>query len=120
MREIKFRIWNAQGQCMHQWPELVEKNKIHLLNAKNPNYIVMQFTGLKDKNGIEIYEGDILNAYHSEFEESIVADVRFENATFTIGKYWKDGAHDWTSMEQYEQFDLEVIGNIHENPELRG
>ena len=125
MREIKFRAWDGEvmhtdNVCMLGGVFALEENTMDWSFNFEEKLMVMQFTGLKDKNGIDIYEGDILNAYHSGFEESIVADVRFKSATFTIGKYWKDGTHDWTSMEQYEKFDLEVIGNIHENPELRG
>lgn len=56
MRVIKFRIWNCTGKVMHHWSELVEKNKIHLLAHQQHSYPVMQFTGLLDVNGVEIYE----------------------------------------------------------------
>ncbi|MBE1299752.1 MAG: hypothetical protein GJ680_07580 [Alteromonadaceae bacterium] len=78
--------------------------------------VVMRGFGGVDKNDQPIFEGDTLKAYHSEYEEEIIATVHFENGTFTIGKYWKDGIHDWRSMEQYCQSDLEVFGNIHQHP----
>ena len=77
-----------------------------------------QFTGLTDKNGEDIYEGDVLRAYNDSLEITEVLPVKFEDGTFTIGRYWKDGTHDWYSMEQYERWELEIIGNIHQNPEL--
>lgn len=90
---------------------------------------VGEFTGLHDKNGNEIYEGDILDAYHSSFEKTQRGFVFFDNGTFMLCsvnkegvkravRYWNDGSHDWYSMENYDSFELEIIGNIYENPEL--
>ena len=76
---------------------------------------LMQFTGLKDKNGVDIYEGDILRAHNESLDVIEENEVYFQYGTFTIGRYWKDGQHDWCSMEQYDSLELEVIGNIHEN-----
>ena len=90
---------------------------------------VGQFTGLTDKNGKEIYEGDKLICYHHQFEENVEAVVFFDNGTFMLYqilsdgtkkayRYWNDGNHDWYSMEQFDSFELEIIGNIHDNSEL--
>lgn len=110
MREIKFRIWNGHGQCMHEWPELVEKNKIHLLNAKNPTYTVMQLTGLKDSNDVDIYEGDIVDGFFRGFIEWSGEDCM----------YWVkniNGVSGGMGIPEYLE-NFKVIGNIHQNPEL--
>jgi uncharacterized phage protein (TIGR01671 family) len=68
MREIKFRIWNAQRKSFHYNGDgLILSNIAYLhqqgvidINLSNTNCILQEFTGLKDKNGREIYEGDLL------------------------------------------------------------
>lgn len=133
MREIKFRAWDERNAEM----VYSDKEDAFYINPKGAmfmyalpkpepgldvkyfiDYKLMQYTGLKDKNGKEIYEGDILNAYHNEFEVYEIAAVKYSAPAFTLGRYWKDGSHDWYSMEQYDSYELEVLGNIYENPEL--
>ncbi len=130
MREIKFRVWNPETKKIHNMPflEVCRSAKSggwyyspHT-GGDFPRVVLdkylMQYTGLKDKNGMKIYEGDIVKAYHYQREEVEMHCVRYEAPCFTLGLYWKDGSHDWYSMEQYDSFELEVIGNIYENPEL--
>lgn len=100
MKEIKFRIWNTNGKVMHSWRELVEKNKIHLLDQKRPEYPVMQYTGLKDKNGVDLYEGDIYKHW-GEVSLCVFEDAIFQNMHCVLA----DG-------------DFEIVGNVHQNPEL--
>jgi uncharacterized phage protein (TIGR01671 family) len=82
--------------------------------------ILMQYTGLKDKNGVEIYEGDILKnpdqgelEYH---EDPINGQVVWWNLLgWTLAN--KDGSI-WEDVDYLANYELEVIGNIYENPEL--
>lgn len=124
MREIKFRAWALKGKKMfnistlHFFPnnytiEISDRARLHILQ---PNEIeLMQFTGLKDKNGKEIYEGDILESRPKK-------DVRFEVCFGwnTDGNTWgwclKSKDHTYSMDDVVNK--MEVIGNIYENPEL--
>lgn len=83
-----------------------------------PNrFIKSYYTGLKDKNGKEIYEGDVLQIT-SEFGKSYIDVVQFSNAAFVIVN--KDIVQMYRINEDVQKgmFVWEVIGNIYENPEL--
>jgi len=132
MREIKFRFWSPKTKCIYADTGLSSLGVNNAIEKANEvGYIFMQYTGLKDKNGKEIYEGDIVRyTYISGFnaeedyregadnlgnETQCVGSVEFENGEFTPrpdGSYPADGFYAWRT------WDFEVIGNIYENPEL--
>ena len=121
MREIKFRAWNRKSHRMltvgsfdtinsGQTPRRLKGPEIDMLvYVKVDDCILMQYTGLKDKNGVEIYEGDILRGI----------DIWTYPGVVTFDK--EVGAFVWTWGEEWGRIEycfLGIIGNIHENPEL--
>ena len=121
-REIKFRAWDKKRKKMI----FLKK----LLPALEDRYILMQYTGLKDKKREEIYEGDILRykPYHNlGYENEYKIGVVEWGETGDSDDYCHSHHYEWVVNDDsladiadgvYEGFECEVIGNIFENPEL--
>lgn len=123
MREIKFRVWDniAKKYIDSRYVSISGLGLLHVAKRiikncfrpphtrKNPWFIVEQFTGLRDKNGTEIYEGDILIDDTGEPIERWV--VKFSDGGFV-------GECAGVAEPLFELANLEVVGNIHENSEL--
>jgi uncharacterized phage protein (TIGR01671 family) len=118
-REIKFRAFlNSkyyENPCMVSWEELLEQyDAIDIF--QRDLMTLMQYTGLKDKNGREIYEGDIVHAYDQE-PDRYEPDYRGSEATGIVEFHGSMFMLDDDIVLDYPPI-LEVIGNIFENTEM--
>ena len=143
MNSIKFRIWDKAKKhfCDYEntrndprgydeWYGDLTQTFKETLNSiqEDDNLIIQQFTGLKDNNGKEIYDGDIVRGQESTFDKNANGwiDGEFENshiwydchsATLVASQNhpYSETSFVFTS---YSLFNIEVIGNIYESPEL--
>lgn len=115
MREIKFRAWDKMESKMIMFPTNEGLfSRIGLdYGSKCLRYELMQYTGLKDNNGKEIYEGDVVDCGVREGKSEVV----FLNGCF--GYYRPSSFGRTFTTNCYESLNnCEIIGNIHEHPEL--
>ena len=162
MRENKYRVWNKTDNRMETVRALQYAIKTFELNnimsdrgiddekttafsdaeftMKHPDIrqlpfdqcVLMQYAGLKDKNGKDIYERDIINATNMEFLTDMVGILTFGKHMVedtygsgygggdAYGYYIKsfDNKRDLSLLNDFDENSLEVVGNVHENPEL--
>lgn len=113
----KFRLYNIVHEEMEYFEDYRDLSYMFSgLDSDNGFYEeLMQSTGLKDKNGTEIYEGDIIQ--HSE-KPNPVFKYPFEVVQFKTGEWRLDNFRGGTVLAYCNQDELEVIGNIFQNSEL--
>ncbi|MDR0666297.1 MAG: YopX family protein [Campylobacteraceae bacterium] len=128
MREIKFRAWDIMKNEMFRVDAIIFNDKTlkddaHILDEKNDIHYfgdiwLMQYVGLKDKNGKEIYDGDILNVANRSINCVFLFNIKkveYSKVNFTLPYFcWDKECNHKSHWSHY----CEVIGNIYENPEL--
>ena len=141
MREIKFRAWDKLIKEMFN-VEIInfQERRVYkdtVSYRKFEDIELIQYTELKDKNNKEIYEGDVVKLVHTGIEISadrledlkrFVGIIKYENGIFKIvrtekslieSKYFEMEQKKVSEIFIYSKlYDLEVVGNIYENPEL--
>lgn len=135
MREIKFRAWDTLG---HHWVDVFDLhqdeqslkageyvqstgNDVWDVRLNQKDYVLMQYTGLKDKNGVEIYEGDILKRevghidHWDEGQPVFTREWKNSAVVYRAPSFKMDAS---ITIDYINEKEVEVIGNIYDNPEL--
>ena len=130
-REIKFRVWDIVNKRMLSYGDIMTLPMWEVFpgTPEQRAYEVMQYTGLKDKNGKEIYEGDVLKqvkkssreGYESSSYDKNNFEVVFKYGSFWLQRPYDDSVYirDFPNIDEFVGFEcFEIVGNIYENPEL--
>ena len=124
-REIKFRAWDREAKVMEY--DILFSGIKNLLQHRleNPKvFEVMQYTGLKDKNGKEIYEGDVLEFWTFSATGNAVKNVSYvkeDGGIYVVPMLYHTNSYylcDAIWISNKLEKGVFVIGNIYENPEL--
>jgi uncharacterized phage protein (TIGR01671 family) len=131
LRTIKFNFYNTRTQKYTRWGDA--NSSLPLLAFETHEHIkFLQYTGLKDKNGTEIYDGDIISfpdmgeegyEYKEGFDFTNVATVLFEDGRCGLENFQCDNSGVFEEMNDHDEListfkSSEIIGNIYQNPDL--
>ena len=128
MREIKYRVWCKNK---NEW----EKDLIAILPSgallhhighssyrpcSRDSHIVVFYTGLKDRNGVDIYDGDLLSGIDPNGETIPMFEVEFDHGIGMWIFYDDFDGYDYTSIHCAAEmgYEFEIFGNVYENPDL--
>lgn len=134
-KEIKFRMWDKEAEQMvlqeengNEYVWMIGTEDIfiqHITECNIPEQVLMEYTGIKDKNNVEVFEGDIVNIIEIDDRGMVeyTTDIIWEDCQFVC----KSGGEDYDTPlaawsgnpnKTYPLFEIEVIGNIYDNVEL--
>lgn len=112
-RDIKFRLWD--GRRLRPWEEI---SMFHMYcfdeDMTKKNDVWEEYTGLKDVNGVEIYDGDYLA--NERGKSRMIFKVEWFNGAWWVIPVTQYGSSQ--TLSQYMNRTVEIIGNVHQNPEL--
>ena len=115
MRPLKFRTWHPKSGMSYPFTidDIIEAACCkHYPKYPRKEYITMQYTGLKDKNGVEIYEGDVVEWSDGK----LLSEVYWDQADVAFSLRWN--GESWFLNDDSMLCGMEVVGNIYENHEL--
>jgi len=128
-REIKFRAWDTESKEMEDdvwgtWNAVANGDGVNVYMDEARRFykkVIMQFTGLVDCNGVDIYEGDIVKFYSPMpsmiDKDEIVRVVSWDDA---LTGFYPFNAYDYDCDQYFPLEDFRLLGNIYENPDLAG
>jgi uncharacterized phage protein (TIGR01671 family) len=129
-REIKFRVWDSYQKCMYSWEQLLQQEEsgsklsdIFVKRHEIQYFTPLQYSGAKDINGVEIYEGDLITARTGEMVDGgklIRGDFKslykviFHDGGFYVNKNDDFTINKWVLIDS----EIEVVGNVFESKHL--